>query len=441
VAALPRAAAVAAARLDFGDVTDDHTPPPGRPRPTPLVRPLLAMVVVLGALVPLALWLRPSGSSVGPSATADTTAVADSAGSSSSLPPTTSTQPLGNPVPGPAPADGKRSDERRLVNQFVVENADLQPKSVVASGTGLFFAQNMMYRHNVMVFDRGGNVLARIPDDVDLAAFGVKGGVKAQGSPVEAAFLPDTSYVYVSNYKMYGPGFTPTADDNCGRAKWDDSYVYKINTSTFAIEKVIATGSVPKFMAVTPDGSRLLVSNWCGFDVTVIDTTTDTEITRIDVGRHPRGIAITKNGRYAYVTVMGESKIVKIDLRSNGVIGRVPDAGSTPRHLLLSPDDRYLYVSNNHENLVRKIDLSIGSSVGKARTGVETRTMAMADDGESLYVVNYEDGTVSKVRTSDMKILQTEPTGVHPVGITYDPVTRQVWVANYAGTLRVFVDT
>lgn len=413
---------------------------PARHRPTPTVRPLLAMALALVALVPVALWLRPDGAPA-TTASSSTTVTTVFNAEPTTIPASSTTVAGQRPVPGPAPVDGKRSDERRLVNQFVVESPDLQPKSVVASGTGLFFAQNMMYRHNVMVFDRGGNVLARIPDDVDLAAYGVKGGVKAQGSPVEAAFLPDHSYVYVSNYKMYGPGFTPTADDNCGRAKWDDSYVYKINTTTFAIEKVIATGSVPKFMAVTPDGSRLLVSNWCGFDVTVIDTATDTPVTRIDVGRHPRGIAVTNNGRYAYVTVMGESKIVKIDLRSNAVIGRVPDAGSTPRHLLLSPDDRYLYVSNNHENLVRKIDLAAGVAVAKARTGVETRTMAMADDGESLYVVNYEDGTVSKVRTSDMKILQTEPTGVHPVGITYDPVTRQVWVANYAGTLRVFVDS
>ena len=73
-------------------------------------------------------------------------------------------------------------------------------------------------------------------------------------------------------------------------------------------------------------------------------------------------------------------------------------------------------------------------------TGVETRTMAIADDGESLYVVNYQDGTISKVRTSDMEILQTVYSGTHPVGITYDPDTRQVWVANYAGTLRVFLD-
>ena len=64
----------------------------------------------------------------------------------------------------------------------------------------------------------------------------------------------------------------------------------------------------------------------------------------------------------------------------------------------------------------------------------------IGEDGESLYVVNYQDGTVSKVRTADMAILQTLSTGVHPVGITYDPATRQVWVANYAGSLSVFVD-
>lgn len=340
----------------------------------------------------------------------------------------------------PAPPDGKRSDERRLEPQQVVRNDDLQPKSIVASGTGLFVAQNMMYRHNVMVFDRNGSIVTRIDDTVDLAAFGVADGVVAQGSPVEAAFTPDGAYVYVSNYKMYGPGFNPVASDDCNEGDWDDSYVYKINTSTFEIEKVIPTGSVPKFMAISPDGSRLLVSNWCGFDVTIVDLATDTPITRVKVGRHPRGIAISSDSRTAYVSVMGEARILRLDLRSNSVTGEVADAGSTPRHLLLSPDDRYLYVSNHRQNVVRKIDLEQNREVGIASTGTETRSMALAEDGASLYVVNYRDGTVSKVRTADMEILQTLPTGVHPVGITYDPVTRQVWVANYAGSLSVFVD-
>lgn len=364
-----------------------------------------------------------------------TTTVGDAATTASEVSPATTSTTTATPL-----ADGKTSAQRRLVSVFVVSNTDLQPKSIVASGDGLFFAQNMMYRHNVMVFDRDGKLVAKISDKVDLAAFGIANGVIAQGSPVEAAFMADGSAVYVSNYKMYGPGYHPVADDNCNRGTWDDSFVYKINTRTFTIDKVIPTGAVPKFMAVTPDGSRLLVSNWCGFDVSIIDTTTDTLTTRIDVGRHPRGIAITKDSRFAYVAIMGEAKIDKIDLRTNKVVGSVADAGQTPRHLLLSPDDRYLYVSNNQQNVVRKIDLNAGVLVGKASTGTETRSMALSDDGESLYVVNYQDGTISKVRTADMKILQTEHAGVHPVGITYDAATRQVWVANYTGSLHVFVD-
>jgi len=338
------------------------------------------------------------------------------------------------------PDDGKTSAERLLVDAFTVQDADLQPKSIVSSGDGLFFAQNMMYRHNVAIYDREGNQLATIPDEVDLAEFGIDGGVVAQGSPVEAAFTPDARFVYVSNYKMFGAGYNPVADDNCDRGSWDDSFVYKIDTTAFEIVAVIPTGAVPKHLAVTPDGSRLVVSNWCGFDVSIIDTATDTELGRVDVGRHPRGIAIRSDSRYAYVTVMGEARIDVIDLQSRNVVNTVPDPGTTPRHVVLSSDDRYLYVSNHKMNSVRKIDLVAGAVVAVANTGVETRTMALSDDGESLYVVNYQDGTISKVRTSDMEILQTVYSGFHPVGVTYDPDTRQVWVANYAGSLRVFRD-
>ncbi len=338
--------------------------------------------------------------------------------------------------------DGKTSDERELVDAFIVSDDDLQPKSIVASGDGLFFAQNMMYRHNVAIFDRAGNEVGVIPDDVDLAAFGVSGGAVVQGSPVEAAFTPDGKYVYVSQYKMFGDGYSAVADDECDRGNWEDSYVYKIDVATFEIVAVVPTGAVPKFLAVSPDGSTLVVSNWCGFDVSFIDTATDTEVARVDVGRHPRGVAIDSNSQVAYVTVMGEHRIDVLGLQSHDLLRSYGTSvsGTTPRHILLSEDDRYLYVSNHKMNMVRKIDLQAGSVAGTASTGVETRTMAISDDGESLYVVNYQDGTVSKVRTSDMKILQTVFSGTHPVGITYDADTRQVWVANYAGTLRVFLD-
>jgi YVTN family beta-propeller protein len=367
---------------------------------------------------------------------ADAVAVAPA----STTPPTTAPTSTTTAVPL-AVDDGKTSSERRLVDAFTVSDDDLQPKSIVASGDGLFFAQNMMYRHNVAVYDRAGSEVGVIDDTVDLGDFGFD-PVTVQGSPVEAAFTPDGRYVYVSNYKMYGDGYDPVADDNCDRGDWDDSFVYKIEVATLEIVAVVPTGAVPKFLDVSPDGSTLVVSNWCGFDVSFIDTATDTEVTRVDVGRHPRGVAISNDNEVVYVTVMGEHRIDMIGMQSHQVLRSFGTevAGTTPRHVLLSDDDRYLYVSNHLMDSVRKIDLRSGAVAGVASTGVETRTMAISDDGESLYVVNYEDGTVSKVRTSDMEVLQTVYSGYHPVGITYDADTRQVWVANYAGTLRVFTD-
>ncbi len=340
-----------------------------------------------------------------------------------------------------APDDGKSSSERMLVDAFTVQDDDLQPKSIVASGDGLFFAQNMMYRHNVAIYDRSGAKVGAIADDIDPADFGLGDSVQLQGSPVEAAFTPDGRYVYVSNYKMFGSGYNPVADDSCDRGSWDDSFVYKIEVATLGIVAIVPTGAVPKFLQVTPDGTKLVVSNWCGFDVSIIDTAADTELGRVDVGRHPRGIAIDGDSEVAYVTVMGEARIDVIGLESRTVIRSIEEAaGTTPRHLVLSDDDRYLYVSNHTMNSVRKIDLQANAVAGTASTGTETRTMALSEDGESLYVVNYQDGNVSKVRTSDMEILQSVYSGVHPVGITYDADTRQIWVANYAGSLRVFTD-
>jgi YVTN family beta-propeller protein len=66
--------------------------------------------------------------------------------------------------------------------------------------------------------------------------------------------------------------------------------------------------------------------------------------------------------------------------------------------------------------------------------------MAISGDGESLYVVNYESNTVSKVRAEDLEVLQEIGTDYHPIGITYDPVAHELWVACYGGTIMVFAD-
>ncbi len=321
----------------------------------------------------------------------------------------------------------------------------LNPKSVVASGTGLFFAQNMMYLHTIAVYDREHRLVATIKDTVDLGAFKVPGRTgTVKGGPVEAAFTPDARYAYVSNYSMFGPTFTHPGDDTCTPHQGiDPSFVYRVDVDHLAIDQVIEVGSVPKYVAVSPDGERLLVSNWCSYDLSVIDTRTGTELRRVPLGAYPRGIAITADSALAYVAVMGTTGIAVVDLRSYDV-NVLRDVGRGPRHLVLDPAGRYLYATLNGESRIAKIDLTTGTVVGRVSTGSAPRSMAMSPDGGAIYVVNYDSDTVSKVRTSDLVVLQTLPTDHHPIGITVDVDdlgTQHVWVACYAGSLIDFSDS
>jgi len=315
--------------------------------------------------------------------------------------PTTTTEPR-------PPAD------TLTMKKFTQISGDISPKSVVASGHGVVTAQNMMYTHTI---DKPGVY---------------------KGAPVEAAFTPDGGHVYVSNYSMYGPGFSEGKDKCSPGDGTTSSYLYRISTKSWKIDQVIPAGAVPKYVAVTPDGTRVLATNWCTWDLTIADTETGKVLKTVKIdGRYPRGIAVTSDSSTAYVAVMGGSDVARVDLAS-GAVSYIRNVGLGPRHIVISPDDRSLYATLNKGGQVAKIDTATGRVVSRVATGTQPRSADISTDGTALYVVNYEDSNISKFRTSDMKVLMKEPAGHHPIGITYDDFTGRVWVANYSGTIDVW---
>lgn len=315
---------------------------------------------------------------------------------------------------------------------------NISPKSVVCSGTGLAFAQNMMYTHTITVYDRNFKLVKTIPDTVNLAAYGIRGYTGThRGSPVECAFTPDGRYAWVSNYQMYGKGFNrPGNDKVCAPpGTYDTSFVYRIDTKTLKVDKIVRAGAVPKYVAVTPDGGRVLVTNWCSGDMTVLDAATGHLIKRVALGRMPRGIAVDAATGTIYVAVMGSFDIAAVD-GTNYAVSWMRNAGRNPRHLCLSPDGTYLYATLNGEGNVIRIDTAAKKVINRIATGRAPRSMVLGDG--NLYVVNYEANTVSQVRTDDMKVIGTVSTQKHPIGISYDPPTRRVWVACYSGFIHVF---
>jgi YVTN family beta-propeller protein len=339
-------------------------------------------------------------------------------------------------VPGPAPG----SAPLRLLG---VLGGPISPKSVDATGTGLVFAQNMMYRHTMTVYGSDGDLRRTIPDAVVLARFHVPGhpGV-SRGAPVEAAVTPDHTHLWVSNYSMYGAGFGPEGSDTCGATTgsadgYSDSYLYRVSIARLAIDGVARVGWVPKYVAVAPSGRWVLATNWCSYDLSIVSAATMRQVARIPIGPYPRGIAVSPDSRLAYVAVMGGDALAVVSLATRRVVGSIY-TGPNPRHVVISPDGRFLYVTLNQPGDVVKILRRTGRILGVAHTGVECRSLAISSNGTTLYVVNYLSNTMSMLRAADLHVLQTVPTGQHPVGVTYDPVTGHVWVAVYTGEIMIF---
>jgi YVTN family beta-propeller protein len=340
-----------------------------------------------------------------------------------------------------ADAETTKPSSARRMTYLTSITGGISPKSVVASQTGRFIAQNMMYRHTVTVYDRRFRLLKTIPDAVRLADFGYpqyRG--TAHGAPVEAAFTSDATQAYVSNYSMYGSGFRREGHDDCSPSNgYDRSFVYRIGLDELAINQVVQVGSVPKFVAVTPDDRYVLVSNWCSYTLSVIDAATNKVVQSLYLGPYPRGIVVDAQSRYAYVAVMGSYNIARVRL-DDFTITWIRGVGRAPRHLVIDPDGNFLYATLNGEGAVAKIDLATNAVVTKAYTGSQPRSMAISTDGTALYVVNYSSNSVSKIETESMHILQTARTNKDPIGITYDDATREIWVACYSGSIMVFKD-
>ena len=236
-----------------------------------------------------------------------TTTAAEIEAPTTTIPPSTTTTTPTTTTTVPLPAAASLT-----LDQVATITGDLSPKSIVHSGNGLFFAQNMMYRHTVTVYNRTFDLVETISDTVDLTEFGFQGDYR--GAPVEAAFTSDGAYGYVSNYQMYGPGSRRPGGDGCGLAGWDESFVYRIDTATLEIDQIIPVGAVPKYVAVTPDDA------YCWLPTGAVSTSVSSRLKAAQNWPGSRSAATPAASPFdpgsttAYVAVMGSNRIAVLDL-------------------------------------------------------------------------------------------------------------------------------
>ena len=124
-------------------------------------------------------------------------------------------------------------------------------------------------------------------------------------------------------------------------------------------------GSYPFAAATLSDGRTGLVSNEASGKLSVVDLRKALKTRDITLGpplSHPQGIAIAKDGRYAYVAMSALDQVVVVNLRTRKVqrtisVGRSTGLGTMPVALATSPDGRRLYVAESGADAIGVIRL------------------------------------------------------------------------------------
>jgi YVTN family beta-propeller protein len=152
----------------------------------------------------------------------------------------------------------------------------------------------------------------------------------------------------------------------------------------------LKTGDKPAGVAIARDGRRGIVTHWYGYDVAVLALDHDrlSLVARVAVGPEPRGVALSPDGKIAYVAVGVANELVRIDVDERKVTGHLA-VGREPRGIALSPDGSRLLVSNARSQDVSIVDPRAWKIVHNlAIDGDNLRQVTISADGKSAYVAN-----------------------------------------------------
>src|SRR5688572_25292455 len=98
------------------------------------------------------------------------------------------------------------------------------------------------------------------------------------------------------------------------------------------------------------------VSNEKGNSITVIDSEKLEVKHTIPVGQRPRGIMLTKDGKYLLVCASDDDTVQIVDVETDEIVGDLP-SGPDPELLTIHPSGSPVYIANEDDNLVTVIDL------------------------------------------------------------------------------------
>jgi PQQ-dependent catabolism-associated beta-propeller protein len=198
---------------------------------------------------------------------------------------------------------------------------------------------------------------------------------------------------------------------------------------------------LPLLLASAAPAETIFVSNEELNVVHVIDGATMQERSRIEIGRRPRGLGLSPDGRTLFVAVSDDNRIAAVDAASGRVTGHLP-SGPDPETFALSPDGRRLFVANEDSSLLSFVDVDARRIAGEVTVGGEPEGTAVSPDGKLIVQTSESAGMAHVIDAATGAVIDNLLVDTRPRYVAFTPDGRQFWVSSEVrGTVTIFDST
>lgn len=221
------------------------------------------------------------------------------------------------------------------------------------------------------------------------------------------ALTPDSAYAIVASQK--------------------NGIVYKVNTSSFEVEKEVTTkkGGEPHGLRISPDGTTAYIAMLGGKSLGILDIESF-ELRDLPLKGAAVQTGVTPNGKYALASVYDAKSLAVYDTTSAKLSYiDLPQESKGPVQLYPTPDSRFVFVADQGYyfdqpvgDTVYKIDLQEMKIAQAIRGGSAPHGVVVSKDGTFTYITNLKSDDVSVIDAIQGKEVAKINVGTMPNGIS-----------------------
>lgn len=224
----------------------------------------------------------------------------------------------------------------------------------------------------------------------------------------------------------------------------DASTVSVMALETGAVLATLPTGTGPHETAASSDGRLAVVTNYGaqqgGNSLTVVDLASLSVARTIDLGeyRRPHGIVFLPDNRRVAVTSEVSGVVLIVDATTGRIVSVRPTAQEVSHMVVVAGDGRRAFTANIRSGSISAVDLESGEPKSLA-VSTQTEAIGVSPDAEQVWVGSNDRGTVTVVRTSEWRAIDTLDVGGQPYRIVFSPDGARVLVTTPASDeVRLF---